>query len=142
IAHRRSLQGHLIQQTKRHRELCQDLRDADFGSCFQKFSGKYVAISLAAYTGRERDCGVLPDLGSSWREVEVIEQTCHETRGNYKQGSGRGLPGKCDNVIGFRARSREWLRDTFLDAPWLLLTQLQSFPGQIQLHSTVLWSLE
>jgi len=49
---------------------------------------------------------IVPDSGSDWWEIDVVEQACDQARNDNERPRGSELPGERNNVIGFRAFHR------------------------------------
>jgi hypothetical protein len=90
---------------------------------FLNFPRKDVLTLFATSAEREQNVRVLPDLGSNWREIDVIEQTGHQARHNNEYARVFKLPGEGDNVIGLRTRNRQGQVLALLKKVGLLLTQ-------------------
>jgi RES domain-containing protein len=90
---------------------------------FLNFTREDVVTLCATSAEREQYVSVLPDLGSNWREIVVIEQTGHQAWNNDEHARVIKLPGEGDNMIGLRTRHRQGQVLALLKKVGLLLTQ-------------------
>ena len=118
----------LAQYAQSNREFRQGGGDADLCVTigfrqFLNFPRKDVLTLFATSAEREQNVRVLPNLGSNWREVEVIEQTGYQARHNNEYIRVIKLPGKGDNMIGPCTRNHQGQVLALLKKVGLLLTQ-------------------
>ena len=107
----RRLAERLLQKAKTYWELRQDVSDSNLFVTIaflrvQEFSGKYVPILFGTTAERKQNVSILPDSGSDWWNIDIIEQAGHQARSNHQNARGFGLPRERDNMIRLRALNR------------------------------------
>ena len=76
-----AMKHHLAQSAKCYRELRQYLGNTNFCVSIgllqvQDFSCKCVPTRFRTAAKWEQNVSIVPDSGSDWREIDVIEQAC------------------------------------------------------------------